>query len=330
MKTVIRSRRILLTLVFTSLFALADERPAADGEIRILSWNISDDAFVAEQEEFQSLLLWADPDVVLLDEVAPSADLGKLHLALAGLRSGGDEAWNVDLGISGGRQRCVVASRAPQEAVPEFSSIIPYHEADRRYILEHMSARERSHPDFSMAGGVPVNGAIILTAGRRLLTLVADLQCCGDGPESWQEYRRRVEAREIRALVRQVLERTRVDGIVFAGDFNLVNGPTPLVLLTGPYRLPHAGLISAELYHSDGAGTWTWDGRGTPFPSNTLDFQLYGPHSLELRSGFILDTEGLSPEALEQHGLQSSTSKRTGRHRPLLAEYGWTELTPLQ
>ena len=330
MKTVIRSRWIFLTLVLTSLFALADERPAAGGGFRVLSWNISDDAFVAEQEEFQSLLLWADPDVVLLDEVAPSADLGKLHLALAGLRSGDEEAWNVDLGISGGRQRCVVASRAPQEAVPEFSSLIPYPEADRRYILEHMSARERSHPDFSLAGGIPVNGAIILTAGRRLLTLVADLQCCGDGPESWQEYRRRVEAREIRALVRQVLERTRVDGIVFAGDFNLVNGPTPLVLLTGSYRLPHAGLISAELYHSDSAGTWTWDGRRTPFPSNTLDFQLYGPHSLELHSGFILDTEGLSPEALEQYGLQSSTSKRTGRHHPLVAEYGWTELTPLQ
>jgi hypothetical protein len=137
--------------------------------------------------------------------------------------------------------------------------------------------------------------------------VITDLQCCGDTPESWQEFRRRVEAREIRRLIRQVLERTHVDGIVFAGDFNLVNGSFALSLLTGPYRPPDAGLIPAELYHSDGSSTWTWDGRETPFPSGTLDFQLYSPRSLEMHSGYILDTE----------------SPRTGRHRPLVAEYAW-------
>ena len=45
--------------------------------------------------------------------------------------------------------------------------------------------------------------------------------------------------------------------------------------------------------------TWTWDGRGTPFPSNTLDYQLYGPQGLEMRSGLILDTEGLTAEKRE-------------------------------
>jgi endonuclease/exonuclease/phosphatase (EEP) superfamily protein YafD len=179
MKTVFRSRWILLSLVFANV-AMADERPA-DEAIRILSWNISNDAFVAEQQKFQSLIRWADPDVLLLDEVTP------------------------------------------------FASNLAYPEADRRYILEHMSAEERSHP----------------------------------------------------------------------------------------------GLIAAELYHADGASTWTWDGRGMPFPSNTLDFQLYSPHSLEMRSSFILDPEFLAPEVLELHGLERNTAKRTGRHRPLLVEYGW-------
>jgi hypothetical protein len=323
MRTIFRSRWIFLTLVCASLSALADEQPAADAGVRILSWNISDDAFVKEHEEFSSLLLWADPDIVLLDEVAPSADVAKLHLALASLRSGDDEVWNVNVGISGGRQRCAVASRAPQEVVPEFSSIIPYPEADKRQILEHMSKLERSNSNFSMEYGIPVNAAVVVTGGRRLLTVIVDLQCCGDDPESWQEYRRRTEVREIRRLVRQVLERTTVDGIIIAGDFNLVNGATPLVLLAGPYAAPHAGLISAELYHADGASTWTWDGRGTPFPSNTLDFQLYSPHSLEMRSGIILDTAVLPSEMLEQYGFESITSRRTGRHHPLLVEYRW-------
>ena len=323
MRIAITSRWICLTLVIASAIAFADEHPAVDGSIRVLSWNISDDAFVATPAEFQSLLQWADPDIALLDEVAPSSDVAKLDLALASLRHGVDETWIVNVGTSGGRQRCIVASRAPQEALPEFSSIVAYPEVDKRYILKHMSKRARSDPDYSMEGGIPVNGAIVLTAGRRLLTVIADLQCCGNGHESWQEYRRRVEVREIRARIRQVLERTQVDGIVIAGDFNLVNGAAPLVLLAGPYDSPNAGLIAAELYHPDGAANWTWDGRGTPFPSNTLDFQLYSPHSLELRSGFVLDTENLPAETLEQLGLDSKTSKNITDHRPLVAEYGW-------
>lgn len=323
MRVAFRLQSICLGLVIASVPGCADEQlPATEG-VRVLSWNIAVDAFVAEPEEFQSLLGWADPDVVLLDEVAPTADVEKLQHALTRLRPGDDTPWNIDVGASGGRQRCIVASRAAQEALPEFSSIVPYADDDKRYILEHMSDRERAEPGLSMENGIPVNGAIVITAGRRMLTVIADLQCCGDEPDSWQEYRRRAETREIRARIRQVLERTTVDGLIIAGDFNLVNGVTPLVLLTGPYRMPHAGLISAQLYQSDGVTNWTWDGRGTPFPSNTLDFQLYTPHSLKLRSGFILDTESLPTETLDQYGLERETAKRTGDHRPLVAEYSW-------
>lgn len=288
-----------------------------------MSWNVSDDAFVSEQRVFRSLLLWADPDVVLLDEVAPSASDEQLKKSLVALRPGEKETWKINIGVSGGRQRCVVASRAPQETLLEFASIVPYPDAERRYLLAHMSSEDRAYSAYSMDGGIPVNGAIIVAGGRRLLTVIADLQCCGNGQNSWQEYRRRAEAREIRRLIRQVLQRTSVDGILIAGDFNLVNGSAPLVVLSGPYSSTHAGMIAAELYHPDGSTTWTWDGRRTPFPSSTLDYQLYGPQGLMMRSGFILDTERLPLEALERHGLESGASARTGRHRPLVVEYGW-------
>ena len=75
--------------------------------------------------------------------------------------------------------------------------------------------------------------------------------------------------------------------------------------------------------HPDNVTNWTWDGRGMPFPFGILDFQFYCPESLELRSGFILDTESLAADALEKYGLESDSSTRTGRHRPLIAEYGW-------
>lgn len=313
----------ILVLAIANAFSVADEPQAADENVRILSWNISDDAFVSEKREFQSLLLWADPDVILLDEVEPPVREEELMKSLGTLRPGTDETWTINIGVSGGRQRCIVASRAPQESLAEFSSIVPYSDADRRYLREHMSKEDLAYSEYSMDGGIPVHGAIILAGGRRLLTVIADLQCCGNDQGSWQEYRRRAEAREIRQLIRQVLKRTSVDGILVAGDFNLVNGPMPLVVLSGPYSANHGGMIAAELYHPDTSDSWTWDGRRTPFPSGTLDFQLYGPRGLVMQSGFILDTEFLPPETLREHKLESGMSGRTGRHRPLVAEYGW-------
>jgi len=323
MNFVIRLTAIVLALAYANAPGRADPSPAINPTIRVASWNISDDAFVAEPQEFQSLLRWADADVVLLDEVSPSADTDRLITVLDKLHADSDETWHLNVGASGGRQRGVIASLDGQETLPEFSSVVPYPEVERREILKRMSEEARSNPGWSMDGGIPVNGAVILTGGGRLLVVVADLQCCGDGPNSWQEYRRRVEAREIRRLIRQILERTQVDGVVFAGDFNMVTSTFPMTILAGPYPLPHAGLIPAELYHPDGSATWTWDGRKTPFPSNTLDYQFYGPQGLTMRSGVILDTEGLTSETRRSFGLEDSTSSRTGRHRPLVAEYVW-------
>lgn len=320
----------LTALALTGWFSVgaspghADDVTPADSEgIRILSWNISNDAFVSEPKAFESMLRWAEPDVLLLDEVHPTADPGVLTETLAAISPEGDSAWHVDVGVSGGRQRGLVASRARLERLPEFSSILPYPEADARLILDAMSEKERADPDLSMLGGIPVNGVVVHIGARTLLVVVADLQCCGDGPTSWQEHRRRVEAREIRQLIHQVLERISVDGVILAGDFNMVNSTFPMAILTGPYPQPHSGMIPAELYHTDGSTTWTWDGRRTPFPSNTLDYQLYSPAGLAVASGFILDSEGLPSDTRERLGVHLDASTRLSRHRPLLVEYRW-------
>lgn len=301
MKTVIRSFVLALALALASHGAFADS-------VRILSWNISNNAFQEEAEEFQSLLQWADPDIVLLDEVHPSVPLDGLHIALATLRPGENGAWHVSYGASGGRQRGVIASRAPQEALPEFSSLIPYPEDEQRIIHARMSQMHRADVRMTMDNGIPVNAAIVLTGGKRLLVVIADLQCCGDDDSSWQEYRRLVEAREIRRSIERVLKRTDVDGLVIAGDFNLVTGLAAAEILNEPYEMCTSGLSTAELYHPDGISNWTWDGSGTPFPNGRLDFQFYCSDILEKRSGFVL---------------QNDAAAETGRHRPLVAEYVW-------
>jgi hypothetical protein len=321
MKANVRSVSRLLALLLVSGFAIADSPPEANEGIRVLSWNVQEDSFVTHQTEFRAIIHRADANIWLLDEVAPWTDADEIEKAV--MQPGSDEALHIDFGRSGGRQVGVIASVYPLESLQEFSGVVPYPEAERHEIWQRMSPADRARTDWSMDGGIPVNAAVILTGTRRLLAVVADLQCCGSNAESWQEFRRLVEVREIRRLVRQVLDRISVDGIILSGDFNLVLSKEPLQVLTGPYRTPHANLSPVKCYHLDGSSTWTWDGRGTPFPSGTLDFQLYDPQALDPSTSLILDSEDLSPEELEQLGIEHKTSSQLSDHRPLVVEYNW-------
>lgn len=319
---------LLLVLVWFAA-AFAEALPDEVSGFRVLSWNVSEDAFAKDRKAFAGILRRADPDIILFDEVAANATVSEFRSVLDVLPSGDGENWHIDIGVSGGRQRGAIISRAPLERLQEFSSIVPYPEADKRRILRSMTDAERNYSAYSMDFGIPVNGALVLQNGRRLLVVIIDLQCCGNTPESWQEFRRRVEAREIRKLVRRVLDRVAVDGIVVAGDFNAVNTPIPLVRLMGPYPSPRSGLIPAEIYHLDGNSSWTWDGRGTPFASSALDYQLYNPDELHVKSGMVIDTEDLPAEELQIYGLQAATSRRLSEHRPLIVEYTWQSVPPV-
>ena len=303
--------------------------PAADTEaakaadaVRVLSWNVSDDAFVRDAAAFRALVARANPDILLLDEVSPTSTDAQLRAVLPALTSEGGD-WHIDIGPSGGRQRNAIISRLPLERLAEFSGVVAYPATERARLHARMAAANESRPAFTMDNGIPVHGVIVLAGTRRLLVVSADLQCCGDGPESWQEDRRQSEAREIRRRIEQVLTRTRVDGLIVAGDLNLVSTPLPMVIVSGPYPPPHAGLIAADLRHLDGSETWTWDGRGTPFPSRPMDFVLYGPHALVLREGYVLDSADLSPPELERLGLEPESAARLSSHRPLLAAFAW-------
>lgn len=293
-----------------------------DHDVRVLSWNVSEDGFVRDPAAFRALVRRADPDILLLDEVSPSATDTQLRDVLPELAAA-DGAWHIEVGASGGRQRNVIASRLFLERVPEFADVVPYPVADRDRIHDRMTAQGETGPHYSMDGGIPINGAIVLAGTRRLLVVSTDLQCCGNAPDSWQEERRQIEAREIRRRIEQVLTRTHVDGLIVAGDLNLVSTPLPMVMLSGPYPPPHAGLIAAELRHLDGSETWTWDGQGTPYPSRPMDFVLYGPHDLSLRDGYILDSADLPPAELERLRLEPASASRLSSHRPLVASFAW-------
>ncbi len=315
-------------LVLLTACVSADTHDDAAPHVTVMSWNVSGVALDAERDGFKSLMSYAAPDILLLDEVSPRTGIEGVQKALPdSAASKGTAApadtWHVSYGPSGGRQRGVIASRYPIEALPEFAKILPYPDDAERLMIERMTAKDRRIHESRLEDGVAANGAVVLAGGKRLLVVVADLECCGNDPASWAELKRRVEAKVVRSVVDEVLERTSVDAIILAGDFNLVSTAIPMALLSGPYRLPHSGLIAAELYHRDGLTTWTWDGRGTPFPSRALDYQLYSPATLRVEGGVILDTEDMDARELEQHGFTEKMMTGLSGHRPLLVEYAW-------
>jgi hypothetical protein len=217
----------------------------------------------------------------------------------------------------------VIISRLPQENVAEFSKVVPYPELEKERIRGRMIKAEAHKKASKLDDGMAVNGVIIIDGENRLLVVSIDLECCGSNPNSWEEDKRRIEAREIRRLIGKVVERTRVDGIILAGDLNVVSTVLPLVILSGPYSQPHFGLIAADLTHLDGTETWTWDGRGTPFPSRVMDLVLYSPNTIHLSDGYILDPEDLSPDARRQLSIQPDTFSKLSEHLPVITKFVW-------
>ena len=302
--------------------ALAPGATPPDG-IRILSWNISGDPLEREAQAFAAMLEKADPDILILDEAAPTLDLEHLRSVLAELD--GDAPWEISMGRSGGRQRTVIATRRPHRPIPELSSDIPYPASGRRAIEGLIPPQDRENSEWRWDLGIPVSGAVVDAGRRRLLVVGLDLQCCGNPPGSWQEARRRLEAKEIRRRIRRAVANLEVDGIVVAGDLNLVATAMPLVILAGPYGNPNRSLSPAELYQADGESAWTWDGRGTKYHSRPMDFQLYESRTLEIRQGFVLDSRSLPEEEREALGLDLEDAHRVSDHRPLLVEYAWLD-----
>jgi hypothetical protein len=163
-------------------------------------------------------------------------------------------------------------------------------------------------------------GAVVEFDQRRLLVVGFDMQCCGDGPDSWQEGRRRIEAALVRSAIDAVLAALSVDAVLLGGDINAVNGPRPLEILRGD----GSGMPLAEVHithrHSD--ETWTWDGRGTPFPNGRLDYVLHSGALLPLQAQ-IFDSEGLSADESAALGLPAALSRSLSDHRPLVVDFGW-------
>lgn len=281
-------------------------------DLRVVVWNVAG-RLASNPEPARAILAALDPDLVLLDEVSARVDVETVRSLLPQ----GAAAWAVHIGTSGGRQRGVIAARAPVTPAPEFA-LVPYADSTGGAFPGGLL------PLPLVAGGVPATGAWVEMSGRRVLAVAIDLTCCGNSVDSRQDIVRRLEAVAINRAARAALDSSegRTDAVILGGDFNLVGSEAPLSNAARGLGEDGSDLAPVYALQLDGASTATWVGPGTRFPPGQLDYLLH-PASLVPLRAFVLETEDLHAADLAALGLSRASSDAASDHRPVVADFRW-------
>ena len=294
---------------------------------RVLAWNVSRGNLLDRKDRFARVLAAARPDIILLDE-APAGAAEEIADFLSGLPGPEGEDWHLLYGEAGGPQRGVIASRRPVIAVQELEEILYPDSLFEQ--LKSLAGRSRPIGFGGPEAGVPALGGIVELKDARLLIVTLDLQCCGNGTETVEEYVRQLEVAAIHEALTEALARHGggVDAVIVAGDFNLVGSREPLETMLREMDVDGSGLAVAEALQLDGLSNATWDGGAGPFPPARLDFMLFGDASLRLERAFVLETRDLTDEWLDHHGLRAEDTERASDHLPVLADFSWVGPRP--
>ena len=316
--------RALLLLALAAYAAPAQDRaaPPRDGRaFRLLTWNVSDSAWVQHLDETRAVLRHADADVFAFEQVAPGMDAGAVRRILSGLRGPADTTWFVSVRPADPAvEHTVIASRDPIREIPEFA-LVEVADTGRLATLGAWPDSARFRGIYATRAATRSNAASVRVRGAWVLVTAVHLTCCGS-PGDWREFRRQAEAAAIRKRLDEVAARVRPDAVVVAGDMNLVSGRAAMDTVLGSLRRSSLGpMRRADALHFDGWTDWTWDGRGTPFNGGRLDNVIYSAGALAPGHARIWDTEWLPTDTLRAHGLEAATSQTIGRHRPVVVDF---------
>ncbi|MEM6574563.1 MAG: endonuclease/exonuclease/phosphatase family protein, partial [Pseudomonadota bacterium] len=156
-------------------------------------------------------------------------------------------------------------------------------------------------------------------AGRRILLVALDLQCCGDGDDSVQDRLRVIQATRIAAAIDQAREDHGFDELIVGGDFNLVGSAQPLTILRGSGT---TDLTIANALQPDGLSNVTWIRRGDLFPPGRLDYALHSP-TLRQLAGVVFNPGVMNERQLSATGLAPDTTDRMSGHQPLVIDLAY-------
>ena len=287
-------------------------------DLRVLSWNISDHSILNDPGPFRRILVAVDPDIMMFDEVSADMTPTLLLEALGPELAAGREAL---IGSGGGRQHAAVVAREAVRLTPGLERI-PY-PADFPQFLQSVE-RDSVRQDLANAAtdGVSSAGFLVKTGTRRLLALPIDLQCCGRLGEP-EDRIREIQAQAVHDALVGVLPDLQIDGLIIAGDLNLVGMRMPLAILETGLDLDGSPLVAINAVQLDGRSNATW-GFGGPFSHSRLDYFLYSDSSLMPLDAFVLDARDLSPQWGLEHGIRPQDIGASG-HLPIVVDLRWTQ-----
>lgn len=278
---------------------------APRSSLRVVAWNMQRGALFKQRDSALRVLRALDPDIVCLQELPENSSAEQVAALLNRIstREQTDaprEAWSVVLGAGGGEKRAAVAARMPLTSNKHIEPVF-YPGRD----------------DWLMRTA----GAIVAHEGRRLIVMSIHLKCCGRiGDES--DLRRIDEAKAIRAAVRQAMEAEHIDGIIIAGDLNLVGSRTPLDILTGKIDGEGLALNAVEPMQLDRRSNATWTDPREPFVPGRLDFVLHETAALQAAGAFVFEARDLAPRWLARHGLLVEDTAISD-HLPIVVDLSW-------
>jgi len=288
-----------------------------DTVLRVLTWNV-DRSFFRENAGFQRVLAAVDADLLLLDEMPAGVSADEIAGALAPSTT----PWQCLYGRGGGpHQRASICTRAALQRVPEFDQLSYPRERFDAWI-NAVPADKQQRVRGSLEAGVATVAGVVSLHGRRLLVIGLDLECCGDSVDSPQEQRRQFEASAIRATIDRVAARLKLDATIVGGDFNTVQGDAPIQIMQRGARAETTLAHPTPHHRGHIAADWTWDGRGTPFPSRRIDYLLHSERLVVLQSQ-VFDSEDLAPEQRRALQLDAALSRSLSPHRPVVVDFKW-------
>ena len=294
-------------------------RPAA--EFRVVSWNVGREDLFDQPDAFGAILRALAPDLLMLDEVAGGHSAQEVE-ALLNRHLPGDLPWRAVYGASGGSQRGVIAARgAAPVVVAPFDRPLPYPDSTHALVPADAPPGARQWLRSRLESHVPATGAIVQIRGRRLLAVAVDLES-GGTPGGARDRLRRIEALAIRQAIQAAARAEGVDGVLLAGDVNLVGSTEPLTLLARGLDVEGRSLRVAQPLRLDGVSVATWENPAEPFTPSRLDYVLYSQASLGWVGGFVFRSLDLPPRWRARHGVAEGTSGVTD-HLPVVSDLRW-------
>ncbi len=281
--------------------------PPADGDMRVVAWNLEFGNILHQHERVTRLLRAMQPHVVLLQEVESNQRAADVLTVLR--RAMPADNWTLRLGPNSGRLRSGIATRLPAWDVPTLTKL--------------------SRAD---APRSTVRTAALVVQGpgdRPTLCISAHLKCCGviGGPE---DLKRVGEVQAIRRAIDASMDDPSlpsIEAIVIGGDLNLVGSTLPLDLLIRDGQSVVGGqgdFIIANALQPDGLSAHTWQKPNQAFSPGRLDWLVYGGDGLTARRSVVLDTLDLNPDQLKATQLQADDTAMASDHLPLLVDLGLT------